>query len=344
MKPCLHPPTRIAIAQLAFIGDMVFATPLLAEISERWPHAAMLVIGRPAALEMLEDHPAKPTLLPYDKDRNDRGIVGLCRVGMQLRGFRPDLFIGVSRSVRTMMLARLSGAAVRSGFCDSCRRLAYTHVTPRNDASVTLPLRPLQLLHPYGITPTVRPLHITIAEKKIREAARHLLEAGWKREPLIAIAPGAHYATKRWPEHHVGTLLDLIARHTDWRVALYGGPNEYELIARLLSGRSRVLDRRNIGIRGLAAELPHASLFIGGDSGPTHLARALGLSVLVLHGPTDPGPVGDGRPYHALSLQLPCQPCSTSGDPECPLGHHQCLQNLSPELVFQEASRYLNRH
>jgi lipopolysaccharide heptosyltransferase II len=344
MNTPLTPPTRIAIAQLAFIGDMVFATPLLAEIYERWPHAAMLVIGRPAALEILEDHPAKPTLLPYDKDRNDRGIVGLCRVGMRLRAFQPNLFVGVSRSARTMLLARLSGAAVRSGFCGPCRRLAYTHVTPRNDALLTLPLRPLQLLHPYGINPAPRPLHVTVEEAKRREGARQLLEAGWKHEPLIAIAPGAHYATKRWPEHHVGALLDLIAKRTDWRIALYGGPNENELIARLLADRSRVLDRRDVGIRGLAAELPHASLFIGADSGPTHLARALGLPALVLHGPTDPGPVGDGRPYHALSLQLPCQPCSTSGDTVCPLGHHQCLQDLSPELVFQEAIRRLNRN
>ena len=335
----LQSPSRIAMAQLAFIGDMVFATPLLAEIHERWPNASVLVAGRPAALEILEDHPAKPMLLPYDKDVNDRGITGLCRVATRLRAFQSDLFIGVSRSVRTMMLARLSGAAVRIGFRGSCRHVAYTHTVPRNDALLNLPARPLQLLRPFGIEPAVRPLQVAVHAEKIREGAQRLLSAGWKREPLIAIAPGAHFATKRWPERHVGTLLDLIATRTAWRTALYGGPAESHLIDRLLAGRPHVIDRRGVGIRGLVSELPHASLFVGGDSGPAHLARALGVRTLVLHGPTDPGPLGDGRPYHALCLRLSCQPCSTSGDAVCPLGHHQCLQEMAPEFVLQEAIR-----
>lgn len=339
----LFTPSRIAVAQLAFIGDMVFATPLLAEIHERWPQAALLITGRPAALEILENHPARPVLIPYDKDRKDRGIAGLWRVGMRLRAFQPDLFIGVSRSTRTMLLARLSGAHIRIGFSGTCRRLAYTHTVPRNDARLKLPDRPLQLLRPCGAEPAPRPLHVTVRAEKRQAGAQHLLNAGWKREPLVAIAPGAHYATKRWPEHHVGALLDLIAKQTAWRVALYGGPEESQLIARLLIGRPRVIDRRDVGIRGLVTELPHASLFIGGDSGPAHLARAVGTPTLVLHGPTDPGPLGDGRSYHDLSLHLSCQPCSTSGDEVCPLGHHRCLQDMSPELVLHEAWRHFDK-
>ena len=342
--PCntnLQHPSRIAVAQLAFIGDMVFATPLLSEIHDRWPRAALLVSGRPAALEILEDHPSTPLLLPYDKDRDDLGIAGLWRVARQLRIFKPDLFIGVSRSARTMILARMSGAAVRIGFSGWCRRMAYTHTVQRNDAQVNLPARPLQLLHPYGAEPTVRPLQVTVSAEKRQRGAQQLHKAGWEEEPLIAITPGAHYATKRWPEHHFSALLDLISRGTNWRVALYGGPREAQLIGRLLAGRPHVLDRRDSGIRGLVEELPHASLFISGDSDPAHLARALRVRTLILHGPTDPHLLDDGRPYHALQLHLPCQPCSTSGDDLCPLGHHRCLQDMSPELVFHEAIRQL---
>lgn len=102
------------------------------------------------------------------------------------------------------------------------------------------------------------------------------------------------------------------------------------------------MDRGDVGIRGLVSELPHASLFNGGDSGPAHLARALGIRTLVLNGPTDSHPLRDGRPYHALSLHLSCQPCSTSDDAACPLGHHRCLQDMSPEYVLNEAIRQFN--
>ena len=104
-------PDSIVVAQLAFIGDMVFSTPLLAALRERFPAARIAVVGRPSALGVLADHPCVDAVVPYDKDSADRGLGGLWRVGRALRSARPDLFLGVSRSTRTALLARLSGAS-----------------------------------------------------------------------------------------------------------------------------------------------------------------------------------------------------------------------------------------
>jgi ADP-heptose:LPS heptosyltransferase len=87
------------------------------------------------------------------------------------------------------------------------------------------------------------------------------------------------------------------------------------------------------------ADLSLATAFVGGDSGPAHIARALGVRAVVLYGPTNPELLADGRPYSVLSRGLPCQPCSVRGDAACPLVHHACLEEMAPEAVLEAVLR-----
>ncbi len=328
------PPRSIVVAQLAFIGDVVFTTPLIDELAELWPGAAIAVVGRPRSVEILDDHPAVAALIPYDKDDADRGLAGASRAARGIRERRPDMFLGVSRSLRTAFLARVSGARRRVGFAGPGRWLAYNRRVERDDARC-FPERPLVLLEALGHRPRPRPMHLVVGDARREEARRSLAAAGWRGEPLLALAPGAHFATKRWPERHVARFLDLLAADGRLRPALYGGPEEDGLIARLLTGRPAILDRRGIGIRGVLADLTQARVFVGGDSGPSHMARALGTPAVVLYGPTAHEPLRDGRPYVELFRELPCRPCSPRGDAVCPLGHHACLEGMAPEDVLR---------
>lgn len=330
----LAPPQSIVVAQLAFIGDMVFTTPLIDELAALWPGAALAVVGRPRALELLEDHPSVAQLIPYDKDGTDRGPGGLLRVARAVRRRRPDVFFGVTRSLRTAVLARASGAGARVGFAGPGRWLTYNRRIARDDAGRLFPERPLTLLGALGRPWRPRPLHLVVSDARRQDARRGLAAVGWRGEPLLAIAPGAHFATKRWPERHVSRFLDLVLADGRLRPALYGGPEEDGLIERLLAGRPGVLDRRGIGVRGVAADLTLARAFVGGDSGPSHVARALRVPTVVLYGPTAHEPLADGQPYTALFRELPCRPCSSRGDPACPLGHHACLEDLAPAEVL----------
>lgn len=330
----LRSPRTIVVAQLAFIGDMVFSTPLLRALVQRWPEAFLVVVGRPGAVEVLEDFPGLGERIAYDKEGSDAGPGGIWRLSRVLRGLRPDWFLGVSRSGRTALLGLLSGSSLRAGFSGGWRSWAYTHPIPRDDAERTFPERPLALLEALGFPANPQPLELGVSMPRRKAAGEALRQAGWQGEPLLAIAPGAHFPTKRWPERHVARFLDLVLGGGLFRPALYGGPEEEALIDRLLSGRPQVLDRRGIGIRGVAAELTWAAAFVGGDSGPAHIARALGTPAVILHGPTDPRPLADSRPYPGISLGLPCQPCSPRGHEVCPLGHHACLEEMGPERVL----------
>lgn len=324
----------IVVAQLSFIGDMVFTTPLLGGLHELWPDASITVVGRPSALAVLDGFPGVSRTIPYDKDDRDRGPGSVLAIGRQVRALAPDLFMGVTRSVRTALLARLSGAPVRAGFRGVLRGLSYSHMVNREDADTPMPARPLALLRAIGHPLPARRLTLTVTDDRRRRAAAALKEAGWREEPIVAIIPGSNYATKRWPERHVARLLDLVRESGPWRPALYGGPMESDLIGRLLAGRPKVLDRRKTTVGTLRDELSLVSAVIVGDSGPAHIARALGTPVVALFGPTDPAMVRDPTPYREITLGLDCQPCSSHGDAVCPLGHHQCLEEMTPEKVL----------
>lgn len=334
MLTAMRDPRSIVVAQLSFIGDMVFTTPLLSGIHALWPGAAITVVGRPSSLEVLDGFPGVGGTIRYDKDRRNRGPGSLLQLGRQVRELAPDLFLGVTRSVRTALLARLSAAPVRAGMLGTFRGLAYTHTVKREDSITPLPQRPLALMRAIGHPIPARPLTLTVSEARRDRATASLKDLGWDGEPIVAILPGSNYATKRWPEHHVARLLDLVLAGRPWRPALYGGPAENELIERLLNGRPGVLDRRRTTVGALRDELSLVSAVIAGDSGPAHIARALGTPVAVLFGPTGPTLVRDQVPYREITLAIECQPCSPHGDAVCPLGHHRCLEDLTPESVL----------
>lgn len=334
----------IVVAQLAFIGDMVFTTPLFDEIKRAFGDATLTVVGRPAALEPLADHRAVDAVIAFDKDASNHGVSGLVDVGRRVRAARPDVFLGVSRSLRTALLARLSRAPKRVGFAGPARRLFYDVTVARRDAEVRFPERPLALLRALGIDAQPRPLSLAVGLARQQAARARLEDAGWRGEPLIAIAPGANYATKRWPEAHYAALLDRCLAEGRMRPALYGGELERATIERLLVGRApAVLDRRGVSLADVAAEFTLARAYLSGDTGPAHIARALGVPVVAIFGPTNPDALMDARPFTVLRRGLPCQPCSPHGDAVCPLRHHRCMLEIEPDAVYERVLELVNR-
>lgn len=336
-------PGVVAVAQLSFIGDMVFTTPLLDALREHWPAARVVVVGRPETLAVLEDHPSFDVAVEYDKLGRHRGLRGLLSVSRRLRGLAPDWFLGVSRSTRTSLLGRLSGAAVRVGFAEAGFRQGYQRRVRRRDPETPFTARPLRLLSAVDASGEPRPMRLRVRDSRRERASARLRSAGWGGGPLLAVAPGAHFGTKRWPEEHWLDLLHRLLESRAVQPALLGGPEENELIGRLVRRCPGVLDRRGLGVGEMVAEIALASGFLGGDSGPSHVARALGIPTLVLHGPTPVAPLLDGSGYRHVSRGLDCQPCSTSGDRFCPLGHHRCMRELTPETVLAGLKPLLGR-
>ncbi len=162
--------------------------------------------------------------------------------------------------------------------------------------------------------------------------------------PLIGIHAGARPPARRWPPARFAAVADDLARRHDAHIILIGGPGEEEIVAAVaerMSARALNLAGRT-SLGGLAALLARLSLFIGNDSGPAHLAEAVGAPTVRLFGPADVdrwAPLD--RTRHAVVRHpVACSPC---GYWECPIDH-RCLRRIAPAAVTRAADGLLAAH
>ncbi|MGH7442684.1 MAG: glycosyltransferase family 9 protein, partial [bacterium] len=157
-------------------------------------------------------------------------------------------------------------------------------------------------------------------------------------QKLLAVAPGAAWATKRWGVQHLAQCLDMVAEFDRVRFLLVGSEREAPLLDAVSGAlrKSRALllrSERDTGdLRRLAALLACCDHFLGHDSGPMHVAAALGLRVSALFGPTvqDFGFFPAGPGHRVFERDMACRPCSVHGTDACPLGHHDCMEQIEP--------------
>jgi heptosyltransferase-2 len=190
---------------------------------------------------------------------------------------------------------------------------------------------------------TMRPRLVVAGEETERVAARLAVDLG---RPLIAFAPGAEFGSaKRWPPAYYGALARQVVRALPGaQIALMGSPNDHDTCKQVqacagqagsgmlnLSGQTSLDDAITL--------LAQATAVVANDSGLLHVASALNRPVVALYGSTDPDyapPLSDLA--RTVSLRLPCSPCRQR---ECPLGHHDCMNNMRVEQVWGELAAVL---
>lgn len=147
---------------------------------------------------------------------------------------------------------------------------------------------------------------------------------------FVALAPGSIWGTKRWP--YYAELAKLLDRP----VVVIGGPEDAALAAAITAAAPKARSAvGQLSLRQSAALIQQAALLVTNDSAPLHLATAVGTPILAIFGPTVPafgyGPIRPGD--RVAELTMDCRPCSLHGPQVCPLGHHKCMRDQSPEQV-----------
>ncbi|HEV8177832.1 MAG TPA: glycosyltransferase family 9 protein [Gemmatimonadales bacterium] len=313
------------VIQTAFLGDVVLTTPLLARLAER--HGPVDVVTTPAAATLLETHPAVQSVILYDKHGSGRGLRGLKRVVWELRARRYSTVYLPHRSLRSAVLAMLSGAPERIGFADSVAAMGYTRRFPRPDQGHEVE----RLLTLAGSTEAAPKVSVALTPADFAAADEWLALHGVAPR-FIALAPGSIWGTKRWPYYAE------LAAGLDRPCVVIGGVDDRplsEAIVAAAHGRA-VSAAGQLSLRVSAAVIQRAALLVTNDSAPLHLATAVGTPVVAIFGPTVPEfGFGPRRPGDVtLGWDgLVCRPCSRHGPPVCPLGHHRCMRDLSVETV-----------
>jgi heptosyltransferase-2 len=322
---------RTVVIQPAYLGDTVFLGPAVRALKARWPEGRVALCVTPRGAPAAHLLPGCDEVFVYDKRGADRGPSGLWRIARRLRGFEPELALVPHRSLRSGLLARLSGARRLIGYpllCDD---------RPPFDGQLRFVDRALELARRAGaLGDPALALH---EPASMRPYAERVLAGA--RHPIVGLVHGAEWATKKWGEGPFAALAGEVSRWGGTAVLL-GGPADREAGRRIqaLAGEG-VRDTTGNAIEEAIAVLTRCDLVVGGDTGLVHCARALGRRVVILFGPTDPLRHAFTPRETALNLGLECQPCHDHGPTRCPLGHHRCMRLLEVQAVAEAARALL---
>ena len=317
--------------RLSAIGDVIRTLPALNAWHQAEPEIRFTWLVEPAAASVLKGHPALERVLVFERGLFARplrrpadlvrGFSALAVLIRELRRSRFDLVVDFHGIFKSALFARLSGARERVGFGPGTAKegahLFYTSHFRPSRPDLNRVDRALELAASLGV-----PVPETISFK-LPVAAAHRNRAGELlagldelpgRGPLIAIHPGSSPATayKRWHLNGYTGLINALVEKLDARVILTWGPGERETVE-LLAGRVRVprlVAGRTTSLLDLAAIFELCNLYVGGDTGPMHLAAAMGTPVVAIFGPTHPQVNAPrGVPFRLVRHPLPCSPC-----------------------------------
>ncbi len=329
---------NILAVRFSSIGDVLLTTPLLRAVRQRHPEARITVLTKRAYAPLLDDNPHLSTVIAFTPGRPLRELAA------ELRAAGYTHLLDLHDSLRSRVLRALVPGPWRGYPKHRAARALLIH-GKRDRYPVHRPVAERYFAAARGldVRPDGDPPDFFLGRQSVSEGEGWLAQAalGMSR-PLVAVAPGAAHATKRWPAEHWRHLVDRVIG-MDMDVVVVGGADDVAVAAEVAAGRGE-RSRSAAGLFGLQATgaiLRRARALVSGDTGVMHMATGVGTPVVALFGPTVEafGFFPYARRAEVLQLDLPCRPCSSHGGPTCPLGHHHCLTRLDPDTVYAAVRR-----
>jgi heptosyltransferase-1 len=357
---------KILLIKLSAVGDVVHTFPVLNKLRRRYPAARLDWLVTPGIAELLQHNPAISNVIEFARDERSvpwrlAPFVAAARLVAQLRAVEYDLVIDLQGQLRSAFFAFTSGAPVRIGFDkpradiwktlsrnipDEARKHAWQGAREGSWLAYTdyiaLPSLDIHPVERYlGVGPLLG-LDDGLADFSfpIPQEAHARIDAlvdyyEIAKAKILVMAPGTNWETKEWRRE----AFAEVARHfmpKGFAVTLVGSERERGLcddVAKLAPGAINLAGETTLS--ELAALISRATICLTNDSGPMHLAVALGRPVVSIFGPTDPVWAGPYRRDGAvLRADLPCSPCYLRELRRCRYGH-ACMRDVTAAAVIE---------
>lgn len=340
---------KLLIVKMSAVGDVVMTLPALAALKERYPEAEIDWLVEPAAAGLVEDLGSLNRVIVSPRRKMARLIKRgravsagrlLRRFRKELRAVEYDVVVDLQGLVKSAGAVWLARGRRKVGFAKTREHTgwALTEKMPAYDIDRHAVLRYLDAAVYLGARwPEPLPEKYYRPSEKARLEARSLLD-GPEPGGYLVLNPGAKWSTKRWPASHWLKLAELAADKWPFRLIVTGGPEDDEAgraVAAALPGRVLNLCGRT-SLPALAAIMEGSLAVVTADTGPMHLAAAVGAGGLALFGPTKPNRTGPfGGRFQIVQPALDCLGCLKK---RC---DRPCLESLSPEEVLARLGDYL---
>ncbi len=334
-------PEKILVRATNWIGDGVMSLPALDALRGRYPTAEIVLVVKPWVAGLYHYHPAVNRSIVYDRAGEHRGPRGFMKLVEQIRSEHFDMAILFQNAFHAAWMAWQSSIPIRIGYGLEGRGALLTDSVPVPSPSLYGHQSNyyLHLLFRAGLVEKLAPverIRLDIQNSERTRATRQLkaLGLGGPRF-LVGLTPGAAFGpAKRWLLERYADLADRLIGALNADVLIFGSPAERPLaesIARMMSHTPSIVTGETT-LRELMALLAQCRLVVTNDSGPMHLAAALGLPVVAIFGSTDERATGPLSPLaRIVKHPVACSPC---GLRQCPIDF-RCMESVTVDEVHR---------
>lgn len=338
---------RHLIVGPSWVGDMVMAQTLFAELKRQQPDCAIDVLAPDWSRPILERMPEVRQALSLPFGHGELRLLDRWRQGKKLAGHYDHAFL-LPNSLKSAIIPWAAGIPTRTGWRGEMRYGLLNDVRLLDKSRHPLMVqRFVALALPTAAAPpaleTIQPPRL-VASEEGGKAALGALELT-THKPVLGLCPGAEFGpAKRWPSAHYAAL----ARHwleRGWQVWVFGSPKDLPVAEEIRSLLPEALQSEvsllagNTSLAQAVDLMAQTQAIVSNDSGLMHIAAALRLPLVAVYGSTSPGftpPLSANS--ECVRIGIHCSPCFQR---ECPLGHSACLEQLPPRLVTQALERQL---
>jgi heptosyltransferase-2 len=332
---------EVLFIRFSSLGDVILTLPALRGLHVAYPRARISYLTKAAYAPLLAESPDIERVISLEDLGRRGGLGGLARFS---RREKFDLVVDLHGNIRSRVASLLLRAPLKLRYHKDAllRRLwAAGWMRGRMGAETRGVVdRYLDTLRPLGVKGEGLFPEIPVSSREQEEARVFLRSRGVRDTGKMAIIfPGAKWSNKCWPATGFAALGRWMESEPGLEVVVAGDEGDreqVEMVKRNLSREAAEICGRT-GLRELAAILSLAKVVVGNDSGPGHLAAAVGTPVVTIFGPTSEafGFSPRGKRVRTVSRSLECRPCSIHGGRRCPRGRRSCLDDIPPGEVMQ---------
>lgn len=334
---------KALIVAPSWIGDTIMSQPLFSRLHAQHPGLQLDALAPRWVAPVLHRMPEICDVLDSPFGHGQLALKARWQLGRTLNSRHYDTVYVLPNSLKSALVPWMAGIPSRIGFIGESRYGLLNHWHRLDKQALPLMVERFAQLAELPGADLPRPVAYPLLRSTLADQEKTLGELGFTRpKKLVAFCPGAEYGpAKRWPAAHFAELARKLAEQacTMW---LFGSPKDHA-VAEEISQLAPGLCRNLCGATSLAQAvdlLAMADLVVCNDSGLMHVAAAVDRPIVALYGSSSPGftpPLSDRA--EILSLKLDCSPCFKR---ECPLGHLDCLNHLTPDQVLAACSKWIH--
>ena len=327
---------NILIIEVNWLGDVIFSTPLIRAIHEKFKNARITCLIDSRVKEALLHNPHVNDSIIYDEKSTHKGLIAKAKLISSLRKKHFDLAIILHRSFTKALIAFLAGINERIGYDTKKRGFLLTRPVEFSENSLHKVEYFLEIARAIGCVSSKKKYDFFTSDKDKNNVLSVLSKYGINKDDLLVVLnPGGNWIPKQWTEEGFAEVGDKLTEKYGAKIVISGAEKDLEKAKRIqgIMKNKAIIFSGKTSLGELGALMERANFVISGDSGPMHIAVAAGSNVIAIFGPTSPeltGPYGEGN-YAIVQKDSGCEiPCY---DLTC--NDYRCMKAIKPSDIIE---------